>query len=147
MPTIARLPVDTAFVAMLRAQLSQNVYFADSATAESGLPPPDATLPYVVVYDIPGGEYSGPPWADPEGIAEFYFQTTCVGGTASQANWMADFVRTLVVGRTATGDFTTALTVTGASVMDRYSLDGTSAADATGSLYQSTPRFCIIITN
>ena len=144
--TLTRLPVDTAFVAMLRAQLTQNVYFADSATAESGTPSPDATLPYVVIYGIPGGEFSGPPLVDPEAIAEFYFQTTCVGGTASQANWMADQVRALVTGRTATGDFSTALTIAGAAVMDRYSLDGTPAAEPTGPLYQSTPRFCIVVT-
>ena len=143
--TLTRLPVDTAFVALLRANLDKAVYYGDSGNAESGVPPEDAPLPYVVVYDIPGGSFYGPPLAAPEDDAEYLFQTTCVGGTAAQATWMDDQVRGVVIARNATGSFVYPLVVTGASIIDRQSQTGTSGATRTGKLWNTTPRFSIYV--
>ena len=147
MTTVTRLPVETAFVAMLRDNLSQTVFYADSGAAEEhGIPPVDTTPPYVVVYGIPGGDMSGPPLTAPEADSEVYFQATCVGGTASQAVWMSDKVREIVVGRQATGSFTVPLTINGAAVLDRYSEFGLPAAVQSGTLWQAAARYCVVVT-
>ncbi len=138
MTTVTRLPIDTAFVTFLRNNLAQQVYF--------GHVPADAALPYVCVYGIPGGHFTGPPLAAPEDDAEVIFQATCVGGTPGQAVWMDDQVRQLVVGRTANGSFVTNFTVAGVTVVDRHTDGGGSAAIETGGLWQTTPRFSISIT-
>lgn len=146
MTTTTRLPVDTAFVQLLRDNTTKPVYFPDSGTAESGVPPTDTTPPYVMVTPIPGGETVGPPLATPEADVEVYYQTDCVGGTASQAVWMADEVRKIVVGRNATGTFDYPLTITGFDVLTRYTDGGMAGAALDGKLWVSRPRWCIFVT-
>jgi hypothetical protein len=136
---LARHLADNAFVAMLRANLSQSVYW--------GKVDVDAALPYVVVYAIMGGELSGPPLTNPEADAELIYQVTSVGGTPTQATWMDDKVRALVVGRTSTGDFTTPLSVPNGVVVDRQSLSGSSGPTATGSLWQTVPRYGVRVSS
>lgn len=51
--------------------------------------PPDAALPYIVLYPMPGSTRSGP-ISDPNADAELLYQITCVGATREQAEWMRD---------------------------------------------------------
>jgi hypothetical protein len=140
--TLARPPVDAAFVAMLHS-----VFDPQTISIYWGKPPdPNAALPYVVVYGIPGGTVDGPFLTDPEAYGEFLFQTTCVGGTPDQADWLDAAVRAAVVGRTPTGDFATPLPVTGWSVMNRATDGGTSGAIQSGLLWQTTPRYAITVS-
>src|SRR5262245_41475177 len=137
---------------MLRNALTQNVYYADSGSSESGMPPVDAQVPYVCVYSVPGGETWGPPLTAPQADGQMLFQVNSVGGTSQQAVWMDDQVRTVILDRNSTGSFTTPLAVGGMSVIDRASQDGTSGPqeaviDRQGrQLWQTTPRFSITVT-
>lgn len=58
--------------------------------------PDGATVPYTVVYRIPGG---GPESSLDHGNQRevLTIQTTCVGVTAEQATWMQDKVRTVML--------------------------------------------------
>lgn len=147
MTTLTRLPVDTAFVAMLRANLpgAKAVYFADSGDAASGEPPVDAPLPYAIVYQIPGGNFYGPPMIGPEQDGDLIYQVTCIGGTASQAMWLDDRVRQVILDRTSTGTFVTPLSVPGLGITDRRADTGMSGATLTGRLWQTTPQFCVTV--
>jgi hypothetical protein len=136
---ITRHLCDSAFVAMLRSALDKTVYW--------GKVDADAALPYVVVYAIAGGELGGPPLTNPEADAELIYQVTCVGGTPTQAVWMDDHVRAVVVGRTSTGDFSTPLSVPSGVVVDRQTLSGSSGAVATGSLWQTVPRYGVRVSS
>jgi len=128
---LSRLPLDTAFVAMLRNNLGKDVYYGDSDDPHSGVPPEDATLPYAVVYSITGGAFYAPSLTGAQNDAEFLFQVTCVGGTSAQAAWLDDKVRDIILGRTATGAFTTPLTPAGMTVNERESQTGTSGTTRT----------------
>ena len=147
MTVVARLPVDTAFVAMLRdnLQFPKAVYYGDSAQTESGMPPPDAPLPYAIVYAIDGGDIYGPPLTDPEGDVECIFQVTCVGGTSAQAILVADEVRTTVLGRNPTGTFLTPLELPAGEVIDRQSAFGMPGTSRTGKLWNAFPRFTLYV--
>lgn len=63
--------------------------------------PPNTTLPYVCLYQIPGGSYSGPPLWDPEADLTAIFQVDAVGTRRDQAQWLADKVKNVTLGRVA----------------------------------------------
>lgn len=61
--------------------------------------PPSTTLPYVCLYQLPGGSYSGPPLWDPEIDLTAIFQLDAVGTRRDQAQWLADKVKGVMLGR------------------------------------------------
>jgi hypothetical protein len=97
---VERSPLVTKVRAVIRA---------DGWRCETGRPPTPASgevaprTPYVILYPIDGGGFSGPPLGAPDNVATFTIQATSVGETAGQAEMMADRVRRLLLGRNATG--------------------------------------------
>ena len=88
--------------------------------------PSDETLPYMVVYPLPSAERDGD-LKDYDSLQTWVFQITSLGGTAEQAEWMADQARTALVG-------TDTLTVTGRSIqrVESDTIGGTPVRDPAG---------------
>lgn len=59
------------------------------------------TAPYVVVYPIPGGRFSGT-LAEPKEDAELVYQVSAVGISREQSQWHADKAAELIDGLTIT---------------------------------------------
>lgn len=69
--------------------------------------PADVTLPYAVIYPLVEAddpELNGT-LADAHETTVFEWQVTSVGGTAEQAEWMQQKVRSALLGWSPTGDF------------------------------------------
>lgn len=95
----------------------------------------DSLAPYCIVYSIPGGGRSGPPFRAPEADKTFAFQVTSVGKNRGQAQWMADMVDATITGRGATGAFQVAgpdISALTWRVVDRLGDDATGGVDPQG---------------
>ncbi|MFJ1782513.1 hypothetical protein ACIOKA_38040 [Streptomyces anulatus] len=121
---IARLPVTMALSALLAS--------ATNLPVGRGSKPANIAPPYFLLYAMPA-ELSGAPLADEHEDASLVYQVTSVSGpdpskqdsrgAADQAEWMADKVRTAILGRDpSTGLWLRPLTIPGAKVIGR-SLD------------------------
>lgn len=121
---IARLPVTMALSALLAS--------ATNLPVGRGSKPPNVAPPYLLLYAMPA-ELSGAPLADEHEDASLVYQVTSVSGPdpskqdsrgiADQAEWMADKVRTAILGRDpVTGLWIRSLTIPGVKVIGR-SLD------------------------
>lgn len=146
---IDRLPVTMALSALL--------------TSATGLPvgrgsmPTGKNPPYYLLYALPA-DVSGAPLADEHEDAAFVYQVTSVSGpdpsrpdshgVADQAEWMADKVRTAILGRDpATGLWLHTLTIPGAKVIGR-SLDVEAGAtnDPADAIMSYVQRFRLDLT-
>lgn len=58
-------------------------------------------VPYVIVYTLPGGVYDGT-LANHSDDASLLWQTSCVGATRQQCEWVADQVQAALVGQPLT---------------------------------------------
>ena len=98
-----------------------------------GLTPP----PYVVVYPITGGSYSGT-LTDPQKNAELVYQVTCVGSGREQAEWLLD---------KATVTMLSGITVTGRALIHLYVQEPSGVQvdnDADPPLFYATPRYRLL---
>ncbi len=99
--------------------------------------------PYSVLYPI-GGTSSGPPFGDADGDGRMLYQVTSIGTTAEQCEWMADKVRTALLGR-AKGAFATSITAVGHTVVGRE-LDKEDGVAVVSSVYSYVQRFILHVT-
>ena len=106
-----------------------------------------AQLPYVVIFPDKGGRFMGPPLTAPNADAAFPYMIKCVGGREDQTELLADRVRTAILGRESDGSFSTGLTPTGLTVMDRQpGLDSTGELRQTGKISEIDDFYIIVVT-
>jgi hypothetical protein len=138
--------------------LSALLASATSIPVGRGSKPADTAPPYYLLHAMPA-MYSGAPFADVHEDSSLVYQVTSVSGpdpvkpdshgVADQAEWMADLVRTAILGRDpATGLWLHELTIPGVRVIGR-SLDtepgGTS--DQSDAIMSYVQRFRFDLTS
>jgi hypothetical protein len=96
------------------------------------------TPPYVTVYSIPGGRVFGT-LANPHEDAEIVYQTTCVGTTREQAEWLVDKSTALLNGFSVAGREITFVDMDGFPGVRRDD-------DASPPVFVATPRFTVTST-
>lgn len=111
------LPITNALVALLEAQTGRPVG-RGSAPLAGGVVADLEDGPYAIVYQLAGGSTWGPMLYGPDEASQLPYQVTSVGKRGDQADWMADRVRQVMVGRTD-GTLTHALVVPGLTILDR----------------------------
>lgn len=139
--SVDRRPVTSAIVAMLAA--------AHGRPVGDGEAPADTTLPYSVVFEVPGGGFEGPAFAAPDADAAFVYQVTSVGERRDQAGWMADQNRRALLGRDAAGVFVHAiasedLTAAGL-VVDERQPQATGGVDREGRVFNASDRYVVVV--
>ncbi|MFI9149473.1 hypothetical protein [Streptomyces sp. NPDC053367] len=87
---------------------------------------------------------SGPPYGDGDADARVLVQVTSVALTAEQAEWMADKVRTALLGRSR-GSYANAITVAGCAVMGRE-LDKEEGLTVSSGVYSCVQRYVFTVT-
>lgn len=139
-----RAPVTAAVLVTLRAMGSWQVGdgAAPAPTAGQAL----ATTPYLILYSIDGGGFSGPEWNAPHADATLVYQVTVVGERRDQVEMLADKVRARILGRGSNGAFLATITPTGAVVMDRDSDGGPGGVDHDGTVFTFAERFALTVT-
>ena len=142
MPIPGRV-VSLAVTSTISTGTGRSCGYGTAPTASSQ--PTAATLPYAVLYPL-GQVSSGPPFGDAHADSRVLFQVTSVASTAEQVEWMADKVRTTLLGRASKGGgFATPITIPGGSVMDR-SLDKEEGGAVSGGVYSYVQRYGITVT-
>lgn len=86
--------VTSAVVALVRAHLPASSVYDFNV-------PSTAAYPYSNLMPIPGGSYSGPPLYDPEADSALVFQWDSVGTRRDQAQFRADQINAIMLGRVA----------------------------------------------
>lgn len=115
--TPLRHPVTVSFAEMLKTGTGRSIGVGRSPVVDGdALAVPD--FPYAIVYPVAGGGFSGS-LAFPDEDAAFEFQVTGVGLRLDQADWMTDKVRSVVLGRSGSGNFLYEMTVTDHAVVNR----------------------------
>ncbi|TQF05563.1 hypothetical protein E6W39_29205 [Kitasatospora acidiphila] len=107
--------------------------------------PTGNTIPYCVLYPLGTAPMDGPPFGDADADAKVLVQVTSIGSTAEQAEWMADKVRTTLLGRTVNSGFATPITPTGFAVMGRE-LDKSDGISVVSGVYSYVERFALHVT-
>ena len=96
------------------------------------------TVPYVVVYSIPGGRLFGTLDA-PHDDGELVYQVSCVGSTREQAEWLVDKAMILLQGFDVGGRSVAFVTIDSNPGVRRDD-------DITPPVFLATPRFRITTT-
>lgn len=96
------------------------------------------TSPFCVVYPIPGGATNGS-LEDPNADAELIYQSTCVGKSREQAEWVADKTLLLLSGFSVTGRVVTQIELEDFGGVSRDD-------DVQPPLWYGTPRFRVYST-
>lgn len=107
-------------------------------TVGDGEKPEGATVPYCVVYPIPGGGLSGT-IDDPNEDGELVYQVTCVGETREQAEWAVDKTLGLLEGISVAGRYIARVLVDSMPGIRREDEPSTT-------LFIATPRFRVMTT-
>lgn len=130
----------TALKAWLAEELNRGVEVGESPSA--------SPLPYVMIYPIPGGRFSGPAFSAPNADADAVYQLTSVGKGREQAEWLADRARHVMLDREDDGTFATAFPdIEGWVVYDRSPDSGPPPVTPDGAgLWRVDERFVLCIT-
>ena len=112
---LSRLQMNKALRVMLEAGIGKPVGMNGYPTTADGRPVQGL---FAVLYAIPPSTFSGPPLADGHADATWSYQVTCVAQREDQLMWLGDKVRTVMLGRTASG-WATSLAAPGMTVMHR----------------------------
>jgi hypothetical protein len=150
-----RRPITRGLLAMLRSVTGRPFDVANVPAPDSGLQNP--SMPYGVVYPVPGGSFTGGLYAGVESDAVMVYQVTTVGGTYDQCDWLADHVRLAILGRDSTDRFVNDIVPVdsqanpvGLKVIDRLSESGPGDVgrpeEGTVGLYTEVERFHLYIT-
>lgn len=101
-------------------------------------------MPYMVLYPQ-GGPVDGAPFADRSEDARLVYQVTVVAARTDQAEWLADRVRQVLLGRTATGEWQSAVQIPGVDVWARELLvdDGVDLADGDSGIVTAVQRYAL----
>ncbi|MFF0409700.1 hypothetical protein ACFYUY_04605 [Kitasatospora sp. NPDC004745] len=106
--------------------------------------PSGNTIPYSVLYPL-GGTASGPPFGDQTGDGRLLYQVTSVASTGEQAEWMADRVRSAIVGIGSKGGFATPITPAGHTVVARE-IDKEEGQVVANGVYSYVSRFILHVS-
>lgn len=113
---------------------------------EAPVPPP-TDKPYAILYAIPGGGAWGPPLFDHTQGGIAVYQATYVGQRRDQVETLRDRLRRVVLGRTATGTYLTAISPAGLAVIDRdLDADAGVSSDAGHLLWTAVDRYRLTTT-
>ncbi|MDQ0990717.1 hypothetical protein [Streptomyces sp. V3I7] len=143
----ARLPVTRALAALVEKATGRPCGIGELPRVEgkSGWEP--ASSPYTVLDSLPA-EFGGPPLWDWHADAAWSYQITSVGERGDQVEWLADRVRSGVVGRTD-GRWAHNLPIPEARVIDReltYDAGGEASVSAAGAIVSYVQRVTITVT-
>jgi len=113
--------------------------------------PASVSYPYSCLYQVPGGSYSGPPLTGPEADLTAIFQVDAVGTRRDQAQWLADKIKEVTLGRGPSGQLLCSLNApTGWRECARLAADTPPGVirDSTAPtpLYSVPQRFAVVIT-
>jgi hypothetical protein len=118
----------------------------------AGQAPPDRPFPYLVVYEIPGGSFSGPALSEPAADVEAVWQINAVALRWAQAVELSDAVREYLLDRDpASGHFShQSLAVPGWTVMDREPYGGPGDVQYSGAppkrVFTASERYVLHLT-
>ncbi|WP_328403994.1 hypothetical protein OHS70_34230 [Streptomyces sp. NBC_00390] len=141
MPVSGR-EVSLAVQRMLAAATTRSCGYGTAPTVSST--PSGAQVPYSVLYPL-GVTTDGPPYGEADADARVLLQLTSVAATAEQAEWMADKVRSVMLGRKTSGAYTSEITVPGCVVMQR-TLDKEEGVAVASGVYSYVQRYVIEVT-
>ena len=117
------------------------------ATAPQNIQGEQADLPYIVIYPLDGGIFSGPLFCGPNADASFEYQIDSYGLRYDQAEWLSDLVRVTMIDRDADGDLINRLTYDDHEVMDQISLGPPSKLDEVGQVWSAKESYLITVTS
>lgn len=104
-------------------------------------------LPYLVVYPIPSGSFTGPILCAPNADAIFEYQINSYGRRYDQVEWLADLVRVTLVDRDSSGALVNRLSYDGHSVMDQMLLGPPGKLDEVGQIWSVMESYAIAVTS
>lgn len=109
------------------------------------------SYPYLALFAIPGGSFSGPPLTAPDADAELVYQLDAMGTRRDQAQALGDWAAARLLGREADGGYTFDFgEIVGWVVAGRMPTDttpgGVEVVPATPTLYRDTRRYTIALT-
>lgn len=135
--------VTNAVLQLLRVAMNTDAVYDHVA-------PENRTYPYHVLYRIPGGDSYGPELVDPDVDRTFIYQVDSVGKRRDQAEWAADRVNSVILGRT-NGAFDNDLPLPNTiAECDRMSSDVPGGVEQEGvppnAVYTAVQRFGIAVT-
>jgi hypothetical protein len=109
------------------------------------------TYPYLGVFSVPGGFYSGPPLTAPNADVQLVYEMRAMGTRRDQAQLLGDSVAELLLGRDPDGTFRVPFSpVPGWAVCDRIPTDtepgGVEVVPGPTTLYQDSRRYTIALT-
>ncbi|MFF7613520.1 hypothetical protein [Streptomyces lavendulae] len=144
MPVAGR-EVSLAVQKMLSTSTTRSCGYGTAPTASSA--PTGAQVPYAVLYPL-GLTTAGPPYGQADGDARALLQVTSVATTAEQAEWMADRVRTAMLGRKGGGNgaYATDIVIPGCAVLQR-ALDKEEGVAVAGGIYSYVQRYVVEVTS
>lgn len=144
MSTVRRTPVTEALKQLLSTATNRPVQVThaplDPATGER------ASYPYIVIYPIPGGSLSGPPFCGQVQDATFVYQITVFGQRDDQVDTVLDDVRAIITER-QDGSYVHDMPVAGMKVTLRDSVGSTGRLDRDGQIFRSEEDFNISVTS
>ncbi|WP_431770887.1 hypothetical protein [Streptomyces cucumeris] len=143
----ARLPVTRALAALVEKTTGRPCGIGELPRVEgkSGWEP--AACPYTILDSLPA-EFGGPPLWDWHADAAWSYQITSVGERGDQVEWLADRVRSGIVGRTD-GRWVHDLLIPEARLIDReltYDAGGEPSVSAAGAIVSYVQRVTITVT-
>ncbi|MFE6718445.1 hypothetical protein ACFVDU_12745 [Streptomyces albidoflavus] len=143
----ARLPVTRALAALVEAATARPCGIGELPRVEAASGWEPAPAPYTVLDSLPA-EFGGPPLRDWHADAAWSYQISSVGERADQVEWLADRVRSGVVGR-VDGRWTHDLPIPQARVIDReltYDAGGELSVSAAGAIVPYVQRVTTTVT-
>lgn len=106
-----------------------------------------AELPYATIYPVDGLAFSGPPMCGPHEDVRFDFQINSFGKRHDQAEWLADLIREIIVGKDENGSLINRLQVEGMKIMDQEVVGSTGKLDNVGQIWMVVETFGFYITS
>jgi hypothetical protein len=135
MTTIKRRLVDEALLGMLVHELQFPVTFNRVPDNAHEL------QTYAVLTPIDSGETHGPPLAAPDADASLEYDITAVGQDDRQVSWVADQVRRVMLGRSASGSLLVDLIIEEHTAVDRWSPGPIGAPRLESGVYQAVDSY------
>ncbi|MFE7780622.1 hypothetical protein [Streptomyces nigrescens] len=143
----ARLPVTRALAALVEKATGRPCGTGELPRVEGTSGREPASAPYTVLDSLPA-EFGGPPLWDWHADAAWSYQITSVGERGDQVEWLADRVRSGVVGR-IDGRWAHDLLIPEVRVIDReltYDAGGEPSVSAAGAIVSYVQRVTITVT-
>lgn len=106
-----------------------------------------ADLPYIVIYPIASGFFSGPAFCGPNADVKFEFQINSEGIRDDQAEWLADLVRVTLIDRDQHGTLVNRIQYPDHSVMDQEIVGPPGKLDQVGQIWSVKESYAFSVTS